>query len=627
MALEDFGAYLNREGFTQDEETGKWRRIDPDSGERETLFRGDAGPADTPYYDPWIQGVLGSTGGVDVGLGIADPFKTNTWSFRSPDGRMFLNNGAYYGADPSVDATLGLTPNDYFAYPEFGLAGNSPAAQERWAAQYQTGFWDKLGDFVSMLPAVGAAALTGGALAGPVSAAASSALGTTITPAVAGGAIGGGLYGGLSSGNPDLGGALKGAALGGLGGAGSDLLSGLLGDSLSSFLPDTTPTGTFPDSAIASGSGVTGQYELLSGTLPSGGELDPTGIFGSGLPEVNADLSTGIDDFNFADTYQNTNPFPVPESPFTNVTQGTGGTTLTGLPSGLDQSALTASGFGNPFGNQSLGQVVGTPPLEQILPGQTPPAGPTINSALGLGGGATALGAAASGLRDEEINTGNPLTNNNGGRDPDYSPTGGFGQTIADFLKNPLISGTGLTGANLLGSLLSYLQQQKQSDSLGEAAKQIAALNNPMNEPKRFPFQDAYKNLLLNPNSYNATPYAQGQQNLANQAFQANVSKYGPGGTQFTDYLKNFQNIQGQDFFKLADQYGMAGGFTQSPGGGGSAAANAFGQAATADANSLAGFGRLLANPATNAPTGVNPLTQGISDLFNSLGNSTTVFS
>lgn len=169
--------------------------------------------------------------------------------------------------------------------------------------------------------------------------------------------------------------------------------------------------------------------------------------------------------------------------------------------------------------------------------------------------------------------------------------------SFTDFLKNPLIEGTNATGGNVLSSLANYLIRNQQSGRLNDAANRSAQLNDPMQQPQRAPFQQAFTNLMTNPNSYQQTPYAQGMTNQANQAFQANVSKYGPGGTQFSDYLKNYQNILSSDFFNLANTLSTAGGFNQGTGGAGSAFGQLAGAGANAGMGAWEGFGSLFGSP------------------------------
>jgi len=172
-----------------------------------------------------------------------------------------------------------------------------------------------------------------------------------------------------------------------------------------------------------------------------------------------------------------------------------------------------------------------------------------------------------------------------------------FMDMLGNVLGKPQIPGMpNSTGGNLATSLANYFIQSQRQSQLQDAATQSANLNNPMNQAQRLPFQAAYANLMLNPNSYQQTPYAQGMTNQVNQAFQANVGKYGPSGTVFSDYLKNYQNVLGQDYFKLAGELGMAGGFNQGTGGAGTAYGNLAGQAANAGSSAFEGFGKLFSN-------------------------------
>lgn len=234
-------------------------------------------------------------------------------------------------------------------------------------------------------------------------------------------------------------------------------------------------------------------------------------------------------------------------------------------------------------------------------------------SAGGFGGGINAGGLDGS-MGDTLRNYISQMGSNNA-----FNTTtgGGFFNSISDFLRSPMIPGTNATGGNVLAGLANFFMRQQQQNALNNAANRSATLNDPMQQPQRFPFQLALNNLLLNPGGYSQTPYATGQTDLARQAFEANVSKFGPGGTTFNDYLKNFQNIQSQDFFKLAEQFMTAGGFTQGTGGAGNAFGNLAGQAANSGLNAFEGFGRLL-----STPTPTNNNNNPFQITFNPIGNS-----
>lgn len=191
--------------------------------------------------------------------------------------------------------------------------------------------------------------------------------------------------------------------------------------------------------------------------------------------------------------------------------------------------------------------------------------------------------------------------------------SGGFTNFLTG-LKNAFTPGgtTGGTGdlssmfpsmtiPNIAGSLLNYYTGQKQAGQMQSAAERAAELSNSLLQPQRQPFQIAYQNLMLQPGGYQMTPFAQGQKNLIDQALQANLAKYGPSGTQYTDYAKNIQNLISSDFFNYANQLRGAGGYEFAPGGG-NIYGQIAGQAATPAAKSIAGFGTLL---------GQNPLQSG----------------
>lgn len=215
-----------------------------------------------------------------------------------------------------------------------------------------------------------------------------------------------------------------------------------------------------------------------------------------------------------------------------------------------------------------------------------------VQGAANLGYGGASL--AGAGVPTEMLGSGfGSLASSAGGA------AGGAGMDFwsqfKDIMSKPQIPGMpNSTGSNAAAGLLNYFMKQQQANSLNSAAGQAAQLNNPMNQPQRAPFQAAYLDLMMNPDSYKMTPFAQGQTNLANQQFDANVSKYGPSGTGFNQYLKNFQNIMSGDFFNLANQYSTAGGFNQGTGGAGSAFASLAGPAASAQNSAYEGFGRLF---------------------------------
>lgn len=232
----------------------------------------------------------------------------------------------------------------------------------------------------------------------------------------------------------------------------------------------------------------------------------------------------------------------------------------------------------------------GTTGLESIMPNTWAGSGTGLASSItptSLGGTLGGTAAAGGGFWDQISSLFN-------------SGASSVGNALTQMIPN-----SANMGNTALSGLLNYFMQSQRQNDLQSAAERSAQLNDPMQQPQRLPYQAALANLMFNPQGYAMSPYAQGQTNLANQAFQANVSKYGPGGTQFNDYLKNFQNIMSADFFKLADQFQTAGGFNQGAGGAGSAYGNLAGQAANAGPSAFEGFGALFSQPRqTSVPSG-----------------------
>lgn len=278
-------------------------------------------------------------------------------------------------------------------------------------------------------------------------------------------------------------------------------------------------------------------------------------------------------------------------------------------------ASLGEAGFSNPFSSM-MPNGGGMNPLTGAEGGGGGAWDDIFNFADTYNAGANPLGTANAGLDLTGISTQGLSGFGSGGLASSITPTslggslagaaasgGGIWDSILSGMKQAggaltqSIPGTNINGANTLAALANYFMKSQQQDQLNAAGNKAAQLNDPMQQTARLPFQAAYANLMFNPDSYKQTPYAVGQTDLANQAFQANVSKYGPGGTQFSDYLRNFQNIQSQDFFKLADQFQVAGGFNQGAGGGGSAAAGLLGQGATAGHQAYEGLGTLLSQP------------------------------
>jgi hypothetical protein len=463
MALQSYGDYLIAQGFYQDPETGSWKRYDPSSGDVEHLDAQDTG---SPLYQDWAQqrAATIAQAGTQPNLVQLDPFNNQSIQFQDPTtGQWLHNNGNTYDSVKDTEAFQKLAENygvgqqDFGADAALGLAGNSITSQEYWAQQEQTGGMDKLGDAASMLPVVAAAAATGGLLAGPAAGGLSSLLGTTVTPAVAGGAISGSLYGGLQSGNPDLKGAAIGGLTGALGGAAKDFISPYLassgiGEYISKLLPAGTPTdgvlellsaqGVDPNAAGLAQMGVDAGLsgDALQAFIDGGGTAGSTAAGGGGA----AGLLGGAD---------------------------SAATQPTVTPDGQVDVRQWASSLGglNPDGsinwdaiNNSLNQqgITGIDGSSYVAPGTS--ALGTSNTVpvqdwaklLGTGGALAGAGGIPEGGRDTDVNSTGTTPSNNGGRDPDYSPTStgltGISKLLAD-------AGLPADVAKLLGGLAPSL--------------------------------------------------------------------------------------------------------------------------------------------------------------------------
>lgn len=316
----------------------------------------------------------------------------------------------------------------------------------------------------------------------------------------------------------------------------------------------------------------------------------------------------------------------------TGAASGAGYGAASGLPASY-WGMQAANGLTTPFTQEGAGmfdwldefmsQPWSTDPSVADLEGfMNPNYGATPNGQItgfDWGGGlAEQAGQSASQWMETQIaNGGVDLSSLFGGQAPSASMLSQLG----NFLKNPLIPGTNATGGNVLGALANYLMKNNQQKDLEGAANRSAQLNNPMDQPQRAPFQQAFTSLMTNPNSYQQTPFAQGMTNQVNNAFKANVSKYGPSGTQFSDYNKNYQNVLSADFFNLANVLSTAGGFNQGTGGAGNAYGSLAGAGANAGMGAWEGFGSLLSQPKQQSPfssSGNNPFQ----NIFNQAGNN-----
>lgn len=281
--------------------------------------------------------------------------------------------------------------------------------------------------------------------------------------------------------------------------------------------------------------------------------------------------------------------------------------------------SLTHYDSADKFGALTKGLVLGgiTAGMTGMLPG--------TESIFGAGGGATAGLDAAWGV--------NPAADAAGVFGGDIAGTtaagevgGGFFSGIGDFVSSLLPTG-GQGGGNpftmgdLAGTALNYFLNQQASGDLSNAANQALEAGNPLNDPKRQPYQQQLAQLLANPTSfYETNPVVKAQMDLARRQFEANSAKMGVGGTQSAAYLKNIQNNAANTFNTQAELLSGLGGFGF-PGGGGTNAFMQGQQAATnANQNSTAMFADLAKNVFGNTQFGQKPVKDIFSGFDFSLG-------
>lgn len=191
------------------------------------------------------------------------------------------------------------------------------------------------------------------------------------------------------------------------------------------------------------------------------------------------------------------------------------------------------------------------------------------------------------------------------------SPFQGGLDKINDFLglqKNPITMG------NLLGSGANYFINKQRQDELMAQAQKAGAMSNALDQPQRQPYQGMLSSLLTNPSQfYSTNPAVKGQLDLAKQQFEANSAKMGTGGTQFSDYLRNVQNIASGTFNDQANLLSGLGGFNQGPGYSGNVYGSLAGQASNAGAEAFRGFGQDLFK---------QPGSQGQGQIFGQSGST-----
>lgn len=246
------------------------------------------------------------------------------------------------------------------------------------------------------------------------------------------------------------------------------------------------------------------------------------------------------------------------------------------LATGVGGLETAGAGTAAAAGGSAVPSLVGTGTnifnnLPTLPPGTSSAVGSLLDGGLGsdgpLGGGEGEIfgGLGVNGP------TGIPLDVGGGGSSPwdDFikglTDTFGGGSEseggISDILKKLFGGSGGFPWGQLLGALGNNYTQGQYSDDLKEMFDKLVFSSNPLNDPQRQPYQTMYHNLMTNPDSFQQTPFAQGQLNLLGDQFEANVAKFGPSGTQFADYNDRAQDILGKDFFNLANQFSTAGGF------------------------------------------------------------------
>jgi len=175
---------------------------------------------------------------------------------------------------------------------------------------------------------------------------------------------------------------------------------------------------------------------------------------------------------------------------------------------------------------------------------------PATTSAIGaLGGG---LGLTAG--------TGAAASMGAGAATPSFLSS--IGDFASSLFKPAAQGGSGLNWGDVAKTGLNYVLNNNSAKNLEEAAMNAASMSNPLNDPKRQPYQEQLAQLLANPTSfYETNPVVKAQMDLAKRQFEANSAKMGVGGTQFNAYLKNVQNNAATTFNDQAELLSGLGGF------------------------------------------------------------------
>lgn len=233
----------------------------------------------------------------------------------------------------------------------------------------------------------------------------------------------------------------------------------------------------------------------------------------------------------------------------------------------------------------------------------------------GLAGGG--LGGTLSGLNTSEL-----AAMGIGGSGAG-SAFGGLGDFVSSIFAPSGGQATGASTAGQLGgALLNYFGNKSAADDLSAAGMSAASMSNPLNDPKRFGYQQDLYNLLSNPGAfYDTNPVVKAQMDLAKNQFLANSAKMGVGGTQFNNYLQNVQNNAAGTFNTQADLLAQLGGYKSNSGNSGSSYLAGAQGAASANKDALQGFANIFGGMAGNSGGGNQfDLSKLFSGAINSLG-------
>ena len=140
------------------------------------------------------------------------------------------------------------------------------------------------------------------------------------------------------------------------------------------------------------------------------------------------------------------------------------------------------------------------------------------------------------------------------------SPFSQFSDAIKNVSAFNKASG-GIPG-NVLGAAANYFTSGMTADKYAKAASDIQQGANPLSQPQRQQYQTQLSSLENNPSTFWQTnPVAMAQLDLAKNMFTTQSGKYGSGGTQFSNYLKNVTNAASGTFDTQAQLLSGLGGF------------------------------------------------------------------